>query len=102
EETTLRAQPERARLPTLCALSTSATSFCGRCAHHAEFLAPNGGRHSAEGPLLAHYLRSLRRSDLVRLQDDFCRDSDADNMRAPTAPRALIPSHVPRIAAGCP
>jgi hypothetical protein len=24
------------------------------------------------------------------------------NMRAPTAPRALIPSHVPRIAAGCP
>src|SRR5215471_14165516 len=28
EETTLRAQPERARLPTLCALSTSAAFRC--------------------------------------------------------------------------
>src|SRR5262249_54877454 len=80
EETTLRAQPERARLPTLCALSTSATSFCGRCAHHAEFLAPNGGSHSAEGPLLALLPRSLRSGDAVRVLRNFCRADEATAM----------------------
>ena len=56
EETTLRAQSERARLPTLCVLSTSAAFHGARRADiHAELLPPNGGSQAAERPLLCRF-----------------------------------------------